>query len=138
MGKLLRRKRMSIFTVNYIKILKMITYIELWKSKQSWKDLSKEERGNYLTALGPAIQQLMESGVQIVSWGNNLAETFSKAAYDYFAVWSFPNVETAQNFEKMVEGAGWYNYFDQVNAMGNATSPQEVMGAMIDMEKHND
>ncbi|QEC68592.1 hypothetical protein FRZ67_15220 [Panacibacter ginsenosidivorans] len=111
----------------------MITYIELWKSKQAWFDLSKEERGNYLTALGPAIQQLMESGVQIVSWGNNSAATFSRADYDYFAVWTFPNLEAAQNFEKMVEGAGWYNYFEQVNAMGNSTSPQEVMGEMINM-----
>ena len=111
----------------------MITYIELWKAKQAWVDLTKEERGNYLTALGPAIQQLLENGVQIVSWGNNMAATSGKVDYDYFAVWSFPNTEAAQNFENMVVGAGWYNYFDQVNAMGNATSPQEVMATMIDL-----
>ena len=111
----------------------MITYIELWKAKQAWVDLNKEERGKYLTALGPAIQQLLDNGVQIVSWGNNLAATYGKVDYDYFAVWSFPNIDAAQNFENMVVGAGWYNYFDQVNAMGNATSPQEVMAAMIDL-----
>jgi hypothetical protein len=109
----------------------MITYIELWKSKKTWNDMSKEEKGNYLTALGPAIQQLLESGVQIVSWGKNESSTYSKADYDYFAVWTFPSLEMVQKFEQMVEGAGWYNYFDQVNAMGNATSPQEVMGEMI-------
>ena len=43
----------------------MITYIELWKAKQAWIVLSKEERGNYMTALEPAIQHLMENGVQI-------------------------------------------------------------------------
>ena len=111
----------------------MITYVELWKAKQAWTDLTKEERGNYMTALGPAIQQLKESGVQIVSWGKNEAATFSKADYDYFAVWTFPNIETAQGFEKMVEGAGWYNYFDQVNAMGTASGPQEVIGMLIDL-----
>jgi hypothetical protein len=109
----------------------MITYIELWKSKSTWQNMSAEERGNYITALGPAIQQLMDAGVQIVSWGKNESSTFSKVDYDYFAVWTFPNIEMAQQFEKMVEGAGWYNYFDQVNAMGNATSPQEIMGDMI-------
>jgi len=109
----------------------MITYIELWKAKQEWINLSKEERGNYMTALGPAIQQLMEAGVQIVSWGTNEAATFSKADFDYFAVWTFPNEETAKGFEKMVEGAGWYNYFDQVNAMGNALSPQDVIANLI-------
>lgn len=111
----------------------MITYIELWKAKQSWLDLTKEERGAYLTALGPAIQQLMESGVQIVSWGTNEASTFNREDYDYFAVWTFPNTEAAQSFEKLVEGAGWYNYFDQVNVMGNAVSPQDVMGKMIEL-----
>ncbi|MDN3656002.1 hypothetical protein QWZ08_10220 [Ferruginibacter paludis] len=109
----------------------MITYIELWKSKPTWKNMSGEERGKYLTALGPAIQQLMDSGVQIISWGKNESATFSRVDYDYFAVWTFPNIETAQQFEQMVEGAGWYNYFEQVNAMGNATNPQEIMGDMI-------
>lgn len=109
----------------------MITYIELWKSKPTWIGLSADERGNYLNALGPAIQQLLESGVQIISWGKNETATFNKADYDYFAVWSFPDADSAKNFEQMVEGAGWYNYFDQVNAMGSATSPQDVMGQMI-------
>jgi hypothetical protein len=109
----------------------MITYIELWKAKQAWIDLSKEERGNYIAALGPAIQQLLDNGVQIVSWGTNETATLSKVDYDYFAVWTFPEMEAAQNFEKMVEGAGWYTYFDQVNAMGTATSPQDVMEKMI-------
>jgi hypothetical protein len=109
----------------------MITYIELWKAKQAWMDLSKEDRGNYMNALGPAIQQLLENGAQIVSWGANDNATFSKADYDFFAVWTFPNSESAQGFEKLVEGAGWYNYFDQVNLMGTAGGPQEVIGQMI-------
>ena len=111
----------------------MITYIELWKAKQAWLDLSTEERGNYMNALGPAIQQLVESGVQIVSWGANDNTTFSKADYDYFAVWTFPTTESAQGFEKLVEGAGWYNYFDQVNVMGNAGSPQDIIGQLIEL-----
>lgn len=111
----------------------MITYIELWKAKKEWINLSKEERGNYLAALGPAIQQLLEGGVQIVSWGTNEAATFSKADFDYFAVWTFPGLEAVQSFEKMVEGAGWYTYFDQINAMGNTVSPQVVMGAMMEL-----
>jgi hypothetical protein len=111
----------------------MITYIELWKAKQAWLDLSKEQRGNYMAALGPAIQQLMDNGVQIVSWGISDSSTFSRADFDYFAVWTFPNLEAAQNFEKLVEGAGWYNYFDQQNVMGNAGSPQDCIGKMIEL-----
>ena len=111
----------------------MITYIELWKAKQAWIDLSKEERGNYMGSLGPAIQHLLDSGVQIVSWGTNDADTFSKCPYDYFAVWTFSNTESARDFEKMVEGAGWYTYFDQVNLRGTAGSPQDVIANMIEL-----
>ena len=109
----------------------MITYIELWKAKQAWIDLSKDERGNYVNALGPAIQQLLDNGVQIVSWGSNEPATFNRVDYDYFAVWTFPTTEAAEDFEKMVEGAGWYNYFDQVNARGTTATPQDVLGIMI-------
>lgn len=111
----------------------MITYIELWKAKQAWTDLPTEERGAYMTALGPAIQQLMENGTEIVSWGKNNDATFNKADYDFFAVWTFPTEEAAKSFETMVEGAGWYNYFDQVNAMGNTSTPQDVIGQLIAM-----
>ena len=111
----------------------MITYVELWKAKPAWIDLSKDERGNYVNALGPAIQQLLDNGVQIVSWGSNEPRTFNRVEYDYFAVWTFPTTEAAEDFEKMVEGAGWYNYFDQVNARGATATPQDVLGIMINM-----
>lgn len=111
----------------------MITYIELWKATQAWTDLSTADRGAYMTALGPAIQGLMEKGVQVVSWGANEAGTFKKADYDFFAVWTFPDGETAKGFEQMVEGAGWYNYFEQVNLMGQAQGPEEIIGHLIGM-----
>ena len=111
----------------------MKMYIELWKAKSAWKDLSKEERGSYMGQLGPAIQQLSDSGVQIINWGVNDSGTFRRADYDFFAVWTFPDDAVAQTFEKMVEGAGWYNYFEQVNVKGDAVTPQEVIGKMIEM-----
>ena len=112
----------------------MFTYVELWKAKQPWLDLSKEERTNYMVALEPAIGQLLENGAQIVSWGYNEPGTFCRADYDFFGVWTFPDREAALAFEKMVEGAGWYHYFDQVNAMGAAGGPQESIAMMIGLE----
>jgi hypothetical protein len=112
----------------------MFTYIELWKAKQSWLELSKDERANYMNALGPAIAQLIAGGAQIVSWGYNESSTFCRADYDFFGVWNFPDRDAALGFEKMVEGAGWYHYFDQVNAMGAAGGPQESIAMMIVME----
>ena len=115
------------------KLLTMITYIEVWNAKEAWLDLSKDERSHYMAALGPAIQQLMASGVSIISWGANEAQTFERASYDFFAVWSFPGIESVKAFEQMVEGAGWYQYFEQVNLAGKTGGPQEVIEKLINL-----
>jgi hypothetical protein len=31
----------------------------------------------------------------------------------------------------MVDGAGWYNYFNQMNAMGSAGSSWDIIGKLI-------
>jgi hypothetical protein len=109
----------------------MKTYIEIWKAKSAWNNLSKEERANYLNQLAPAIQQLTASGVEIMAWGENDKSTYGRAGYDFFAIWKFPKEEAVQAFENMVTGAGWYNYFDQVNLCGDSASPGDVMAKMI-------
>jgi len=39
-------------------------YIEAWNAKQAWLDLDQQQRGEYISQLGPAIQQLTEQGVK--------------------------------------------------------------------------
>jgi hypothetical protein len=109
----------------------MITYIEIWKAKETWQKMSTDERGQYMEQLGPAIQGLIESGVKIISWGINDHSTFKKAEYDFFGVWEFPDQASVKEFENLVESAGWYNYFEQVNLSGTATTTDEVIGKMI-------
>ncbi len=109
----------------------MIYFIELWNAKQVWRDLSQEERQNYMAQVGGAIQGLIEQGVQILSWSKNDEATSLRAGYDYFAIWGFPNQEMANQYQSLVEGAGWYNYFEQVNLMGAQDSAESVIGHLI-------
>ncbi|MBC7423220.1 MAG: hypothetical protein H7334_07160 [Ferruginibacter sp.] len=44
----------------------MITYVELWKTKKPWLNLSKIGRREFMDALGPAMQHLLNSGVKVV------------------------------------------------------------------------
>lgn len=69
---------------NIIKHYIKKTYIELWSAIDSGKSLSKEERQKYLEQIGPALQGLMEQGVEMVSWGVNQNGTFARANYDFF------------------------------------------------------
>ena len=111
----------------------MIYYIEIWNAKPSWKALPVEDRAAYMNQVGAHIQGLIQKGVKILTWSVNEASTSQRANYDYFAVWTFPDQESADEFQKLVEGAGWYNYFDQVNLSGKESTAEEVIGKLIQL-----
>lgn len=108
-------------------------YIEAWKAKQAWIDMNHEQRGAYMAQLGPAIQQLSEQGTEIITWGSNDGDTFNRMDMDFFAVWKFPTAELAKTFEELVEAAGWYAYFEQINIKGSPASPNEIIGHLINL-----
>lgn len=109
----------------------MYLFIELWKPKQAWLDLPQDKRAEYMQQLGPAIQQLTEAGMEIVSWSLNETDTPQGTDHTYIAAYKFPSKEIALQMEAAVEGAGWYNYFEQINAKGELNSPDAVIGHMI-------
>ncbi|MEL6560140.1 MAG: DUF6616 family protein [Bacteroidota bacterium] len=111
----------------------MIYIIEQWNAKPSWLALSGEERESYMNQVGQAIEELLNNGVKVLTWSVNDNSTSRKAAYDYFAIWSFPNQEAANSFQQLVTGAGWYNYFEQTNLMGKEQSAAEVIGKLISL-----
>ena len=111
----------------------MYLYIELWKAKQEWLDLSQKERGDYMSQLGPTIEGLAKAGVEIVGWGVNDAETPYRGDYRYLAVWKMPNKDLVQQFEETVEQAGWHKYFEQINVRGELLTPETVIGDLINL-----
>lgn len=113
----------------------MYLFIECWKAKQEWFELSKEKRAAYMTELGKGIQGLLDAGVEIVSWGINENDISKRSQYDYFAVWKFPDREFAKQFELIVEQSGWYSYFDQVNLGGEVCMPDVPIGNMIGLKE---
>lgn len=110
-----------------------VHFIEAWNATPAWKALSTEKQTEYLKALSGPISGMMESGVEILSWGSNTNATDQRAGYDFFAVWSFPNAEMVKTFEQAVAGSGWYTYFEQMNISGKAETPRDVMGRLIGM-----
>ncbi|MEO1450856.1 MAG: DUF6616 family protein [Bacteroidota bacterium] len=111
----------------------MIYFIELWNAKPEWLALSTEERAAYMGQIGPHIQGLIEKGTQVLTWSANNPATDRRSPYDYFAVWSFPDQTVANEFQALVQAAGWYNYFEQVNAMGQADSAEGIIGKLIQL-----
>uniref|UniRef100_UPI0032180F2F DUF6616 family protein n=1 Tax=uncultured Draconibacterium sp. TaxID=1573823 RepID=UPI0032180F2F len=111
----------------------MECFIELWSARDSWKELSKKERGDYLGQIGPHLQILLKQGVEIIGWGENNEATSHRAGFDFYAVWKFPTTDMKKEFEAVVMEAGWYNYFHQENVSGTITTPDEIIGKLMEL-----
>ncbi|HKL15237.1 MAG TPA: DUF6616 family protein [Balneolaceae bacterium] len=111
----------------------MKVFIELWKAKDAWKNLPLSERQEYVAQIGPVMEDIMSRGLEITAWGVNEDETEHKSEYNFFAVSKVPTDELLKEFQSIVEAAGWYDYFEQVNLSGSLMSPEEVIGKMLDV-----
>jgi hypothetical protein len=111
----------------------MKVFIELWKAKDAWKQLPLAVRQEYMAQIGPVMEDLMDKGAIIEAWGLNEDKTDYRADYDFFAVTKLPTEALLKDFQDIVEAAGWYTYFDQVNLSGSLMSPEEIIGKMLEL-----
>lgn len=109
----------------------MYLYVELWKARPAWLDLSREERKSWLDKVLGGLQEQLQSGVEVIGFALNDEDTPNSAGYDIFAAWKMPSKEIAQQFENFVENAGWHNYFEQVNARGKMLEMEPFVSAHI-------
>ncbi len=106
-------------------------FIELWKLKPAWRDLGQDGRAAYVDGLLPAVQAMVEAGVEVVAWGFNEADVDQRADFDVFAVYRTPSKELARQLQSSIRASGWYDYFDQVNAGGAALPPPDVLNTHV-------
>ncbi|MGM0531873.1 MAG: DUF6616 family protein [Bacteroidota bacterium] len=112
----------------------MQLYVELWNAKQPWLDLSQEERQFYFDKVGEEIGKLTEAGIEIIGFALNNEDTSHRSNHRYLAVWKMPSPDHVKMLEDSVSQAGWYEYFDQLNAGGDLISPPEALGDMINLK----
>ena len=111
----------------------MKVFIEFWKAKDAWHQLSKGERAAYLGQIAPAMEDLISKGAIFDAWGLNDDTSPYRAAYDFYAVTKLPTQDLLDNFQTIVEGSGWYNYFEQINLSGDNIGAEAVIGKMIEL-----
>jgi sulfatase modifying factor 1 len=114
---------------------KMYLYIELWKAKDAWLKLTREQRQAKLNQFTTLAQQHPIEGVVPFSLnkvGNvTLLDGVSRkpvviddavarpTGFHYAAAWMIPTRELVKRFEGRLEGVSWWReYFEQKNAWG--------------------
>jgi hypothetical protein len=96
----------------------MHIYIELFKAKDAWLQLSAEKRAEYVQQVGSTMQGALDAGAELVGVGAGDPDTSHDAGYDFYSVWKLPDRDVVRMFEKGIEDDDWYSYFEQVNASG--------------------
>jgi hypothetical protein len=112
----------------------MHLYVELWKFRPAWLELSKEERKSWFEKLLGSLEAQLEAGVEPLGLARNDEDTPLSAGFDFVAVWKMPNQEIARQFENFVEAAGWHNYFEQVNVRGPMMGIDVFSSSHVDAE----
>lgn len=66
-------------------------------------------------------KDLIDQGVAIVSMNENDQDTFHRAGYNFFVIWTTPTDALADAVQNLMVSEGWFTYFDQVNLKGGST-----------------
>lgn len=71
------------------------------------------------------------NAIEMLGFAVNDEETSHRSDHRYVAVWKMPSKEQVKMLEDSVSQAGWYNYFEQVNARGKLIPPPAALEDMI-------
>ncbi len=109
-------------------------YVELWNPKKAWLDLGTEERQTFFSRVGGEIEKLTVAGIEVLGFAVNDEDTPYRSDHKYIAVWKMPSKEHVKMLEKSVSEAGWYEYFEQVNARGELIPPPTALEDMVKLK----
>ena len=108
-------------------------FVEMCSARPAWFSLSADERTAFLQPVNAAMEELRAEGTTIIGWGSNDAEAPNRAPYDFFAAFVFPDDAAALKYERLFRAAGWYEYFEQVNLLGELEPHAAVLAALVEL-----
>jgi hypothetical protein len=108
----------------------MHTVVEIWTPKQRFLDASTQERQSLFTKVGAAMPQLEAAGVSCLGWGAVQPAPHS-TGHQWIAVWQMTSEAAVERFLAAVEEAGWYDHFDQVNALSELVPVPEALEQLM-------
>jgi len=109
----------------------MYLYVELWRPRQEWLEMPREQREEYLRQMRPNIEKMVESGVRLIGFALLDDDVPNDSQYRYMAVWKMPNRGHVHMLEKAVRADGWDNFFEIGNARGQLISIEEAVSEMV-------
>lgn len=93
----------------------MQTLIIMWEPNDKWRGLTEAKQKDYLLSLDAAVNEARSQGVMTLGWSRIDRSLRRAPAAGFVGVFAMSDAQQIHEFEKYVEQAGWYDYFDSVN-----------------------
>lgn len=96
-------------------------FLELYTARPACRALPTNMQTTFIEAVIEALSSGQAAGLEIIAFGRNEIETPQRAPYDFFCVYRLDSTTSATNFESQIAQSGWYDYFSQINVIGEET-----------------
>lgn len=115
-------------------ILDMYYYVEEWKPKREWLEMTPEDRGKFLFDHSPAIQSLIDNGAELVGYCVNHNGHHDRTDC-FLRVWRLPHKDFVQRINEALERAGWHSFFEAGDTRGEVMTPQVAIPYLVNPER---
>lgn len=90
--------------------------VELYTPNAAWKALAANQRQQFLDGIQRAMGGLASLGVEILALAPTDASIAHASPQRFLGIWRFPDAATRDALLAGIQGSGWYDYFEHVNA----------------------
>lgn len=105
-------------------------YIEEWKPRPKWLQLTAEDRGKFFFDLTPTMQTLFDAGVELVGYVVNRAPG-SASRLSFLRIWKMSEESLAERVKEALASTTWNEFFEPGAAHGEVLTPQVAIPHLI-------
>lgn len=110
----------------------------VWHPNARWEALGQAEKRAYLKSLDAYINSGRAAGAIVIGW-SKIDRTLPKAPKEGFiGVFGLSSADQVHEFEKVVQEAEWYRYFDSTNISidpvgATEPEPHKIYAQLLDV-----
>jgi hypothetical protein len=105
-------------------------YVEEWKPRPKWLQLTAEDRGKFFFDLTPTMQTLFNAGVELVGYVVN-RQAGASSGLSFLRIWKMEEESLAQRVEEALASTAWHEFFEQGSSRGKVMTPQVAVPHLI-------
>jgi hypothetical protein len=105
-------------------------YVEEWKPRPKWFELTAEDRGKVLFDLTPTMQTLFDAGVELIGYVVN-RQAGPSSRLSFLRIWKMSEESLAQRVEDALASTTWHEFFEPGTMRGEVLTPQVAIPHLI-------